>query len=119
MYWNDSLTIYHKAVSPDGRVSWTRQCYMSCFWKDRTGRDPSGGAAGSTATRIARIPKQVTVSAGDIAVWGCVYDSIDEYTSGNRSTDIRKKHPRSFIVSSVHHNTGDGWPIPHTYIEGA
>ena len=119
MYWCDTVTVYHRSMDESGKISWDSKQYMNCFWQERSGASPNSGVTIKNATRLARLPATAVVSAGDVAVFGAVSDTIDEYTQGKRLTDFRKQHSKSFVVASVHDNTGAGRPIPHIYIEGA
>lgn len=61
-----------------------------------------------------------TVGLGDIIVKGEVADSIDEYVSGKRSSDLLQKYKMQgcIEVQKVAINTGGGRNSPHYYVEG-
>lgn len=117
-WWDKTLTIYNRIVDPDTqRVSWQRTVVEHCFWKyvnniynmGRYGMS-SLGIRVETKDVICRIPKDdrfvdkrawksledktghFTLGNGDIIILGEVQDVIDEYTAGQRSTDLLAKY---------------------------
>ena len=119
-WWDKTITIYNKLVdTTTQRVSWYKNTCENCFWKAVNQTYTLGGTGKSTAgvileTKhiICRIPetesyvdKRVwktleeneradyfTLGKGDIIVLGEVEDTIDEYTAGQRSTDLITKY---------------------------
>lgn len=118
LHWSNDITVYHRTTSSNGRVSWTRSVYKNCFWKSQSGTT-GWSAAADTATKRVRISGSANVSVGDIVILGVVNDTIDEYTQGSRSTDIKKAHPESITVTGVRRNAGTGRLLPHICIDGA
>lgn len=117
-WWDKTLTIYNRIVDPNTqRVSWQRTVVKHCFWKyvnniynmGRYGMS-SLGIRVETKDIICRIPKDkrfvdkrewksldnktghFTLGNGDIIILGEVRDVIDEYTAGQRSTDLLAKY---------------------------
>lgn len=117
-WWDKTLTIYNKSIDPTNqRVSWNRTVLKNCFWKYTSeiyivGHSglTSRGVILETNEVICRIPQdkryvsakawksltdksnKFTLAYGDILVLGDVEDVIDDYTSGQRSTDIITKY---------------------------
>jgi len=118
-HWKERVTLFRRSVDATGKVTWSSRFLYGCYWIEKTGVSPTGGSSAVTATRAVRIPMKVDIAIGDIVVNGAVLDSVDEYTVGKRSTDLRKKYPASFTVRGIHDNVRVGRPIPHIYAEGA
>lgn len=120
-YWVHTITVYHKSDA-DGVVSWKRQYADGCFWGNTSSASRSDGHVkryGRTVCRL-RCPVSVDIEIGDIIVKGKTKDTIDEYTSGSRSTDLVNKYGvQCFIVTGLHDNTDDVRGLPHLFVEGA
>ena len=146
-WWDKTLTIYNKYIDPTNqRVTWYRSVVENCFWKyDNTtyyvGKYSVkvSGIALETKSVICRIPKSdnfryqrewreledktgyFTLATGDIIVLGEVDDVIDDYTAGQRSTDLVSKYKEllecvevdSFVI-----NVGTGMGFEHYRIKG-
>ena len=119
-WWDKTVTIYNKVVDPTTqRVTWYKNTAENCFWKYVNNTYTIGNAGTSTGgivletkSVICRIPKSdkfvdkktwrelpeeeraehFTFANGDIIVLGEVEDVIDEYTAGQRSTDLVAKY---------------------------
>lgn len=117
-WWDKTITIFNKIVDPSTqRITWQKTYVNNCFWKEvdsiyNMGRYgvSSLGIRVETKEIICRIPKdkrfvqkqlwrdledksgKFTLANGDIIVLGRVDDVIDEYTSGQRSTDLMAKY---------------------------
>lgn len=117
-WWDKTLTIYNKYVDPTTqRVSWYRTYVKNCFWKAENIMFSMGrygvstiGVVTENKNIICRIPKNkkfldkrawrnladkstnFTLANGDIIVLGQVDDVIDEYTAGQRSTDLLARY---------------------------
>lgn len=119
-WWDKTVTIYNKVVDPTNqRVTWYRNTVENCFWKSTNTLYTLGrygmsslGVQLETKDVICRIPQDdrfvdrktwremkdtdrkdhFTLCNGDIVVLGEVEDVIDDYTPGQRSTDIVAKY---------------------------
>ena len=117
-WWDKTITIYNKIVDPStNRVTWQKTLVTNCFWKAENILFSMGrygvstiGVITENKNIICRIPKDTrfvdkrdwkdltdksghfTLANGDIIVLGEVEDTIDEYTSGQRSTDLITKY---------------------------
>ena len=119
-WWDKTVTIYNKVVDPTTqRITWYKNTAENCFWKYVNNTYTIGNAGTSargivleTKSVICRIPKSdkfvdkktwrelpeeeraehFTFANGDIIILGEVEDVIDEYTAGQRSTDLVAKY---------------------------
>lgn len=117
-WWDKTITVYNKFVDPTTQhISWYRTTVENCFWKYVNNTYTVGNAGISargltleTKDVICRIPKDdrfvgkrewreladksnnFTLANGDIIILGEVEDVIDEYTAGQRSTDLIAKY---------------------------
>ena len=117
-WWDNTITIFNKVVDPaTQRVSWYKTVVENCFWKASNDIYNMGrygvsalGIRVETKEIICRIPKDdrflpknewrelsdktdyFTLANGDIIILGEVDDVIDEYTAGQRSTDLIAKY---------------------------
>lgn len=148
VWWDKTITIYNKFIDPTTqRVSWYRNVVENCFWKNvnetyfvGTRGISSLGIQLETKDVICRIPQDerfarkrewkeledrtnyFTFDNGDIIVLGEVDDVIDEYTQGQRSTDLvakYKQYDECIEVSKYVINTDTGVTIPHYRVIGA
>ena len=146
-WWDKTLTIYNKYVdSSTQRVTWYRTVLNNCFWKyDNTtyyvGKYSVkvSGIELETKHVICRIPKDerflyqqdwralqdksknFTLATGDIIILGEVDDVIDEYTAGQRSTDLVSKYKELLEcveIDSYVINTGTGMGFQHYRVIG-
>ncbi len=117
-WWDKTITIYNKLIDPTTqRVSWYRTVVNNCFWKAENIMFSMGrygvstiGVLTENKTIICRIPEDerfvdkrtwndlddrenhFTLANGDIIILGEVADIIDDYTPGQRSTDLMMKY---------------------------
>lgn len=117
-WWDKTITIYNKLIDPTTqRISWYKTTVENCFWKAQNILFSMGrygvstlGVVTENKEIICRIPKDdrfvdkrvwkdlddrenhFTLANGDIIVLGEVDDVIDEYTPGQRSTDLITKY---------------------------
>ena len=108
-WWNTTVTIYNKYEDPQTNlVRWHRHVVENCFWKYTGDKITINNVVLDTNSIICRIPvnenflekyqwinipndemsNYFTLGQGDIIVKGEVSDIIDEYHSGNRSSDL-------------------------------
>lgn len=146
-WWDKTITIYNRLIDPTTqRISWYKTVVTDCFWKCINNTYIIGGTANSstgvhlkTKDIICRIPKNdmfvtrrewqelsdktdhFTLGNGDIIVLGEVDDVIDEYTAGQRSTDLITKYKEfdeCLEIDTYTINTGTGLGLEHYKIVG-
>jgi hypothetical protein len=142
IWWSDTLTIYNKYTNPETRVvTWYKCVLNGCFWKYTGNKITINETTLETDTTMCRIPENdkflerydweelpeeskkeyFTLSTGDIIVKGNVEDTIEEYTSGKRSSDLLTKYRKlqgCMLVEKCSINTGIGRGINHYYVRG-
>lgn len=141
-WWNTTLTIYNRYEDQQTNlVSWFRHVVEGAFWKYAGNKIVIGKTVLETKDVICRLRKDksflekqdwinvpndlmsnyFTLSQGDIIVKGEVFDTIDEYTSGKRSSDIKKKYKSlqgCIEIQEWANNTGGGRGNEHYYVKG-
>ena len=141
-WWNQTLTIYNKFTNPETRVvTWYKTVVEKCFWKYTGNKLTVGETTIETDTTLCRIPKDTkyidkheweelpdeqksayfTLGPGDIIVKGEVEDVVNEYESGNRSSDLLTKYRKlqgCMLVERCSVNTGVGRGMEHYYVKG-
>lgn len=141
-WWNTTITIYNKFTDNQTRlVRWYRHVIKGTFWKYSGDKIIVGNTVLETKDIICRIRKDnafkekyewesipndemenyFTLASGDIIVKGEVEDEIDEYTSGKRSTDLKKKYKAlqgCMEIQEFSNNTSGGRGNEHYYVKG-
>lgn len=141
-WWNIKVTIYNKFEDPQTNlVRWFRHCVDGTFWKYAGNKVVIGNTVLETKDIICRLRKDdkflerhewislpndkmadyFTLAQGDIIVKGDVEDEIDEYTSGKRSTDLKRKYKGlqgCLEIQEWANNTGGGRGNEHYYVKG-
>lgn len=141
-WWNTTVTIYNRYEDPQTQlVRWYRHIVEKCFWKYSGDKVTVNNVVLDTNNIICRIrvDKQFlekhqwvlipndemsnyfTLSQGDIIVKGEVDDEIDEYQSGRRSSDLKKKYKAlqgCMEIQEWSNNTGGGRGNEHYYARG-
>lgn len=146
-WWDKTITIYNKFVDPTTqRISWYRTVVKNCFWKAENLMFSMGrygvstvGVVTENKTIICRIPKdkrfvdkrtwkdledktnRFTLANGDIIILGEVSDVIDEYTPGQRSTDLITKYKEfdeCLEIDTYVNNVQTGVNLEHYRITG-
>lgn len=141
-WWNTTVTIYNKYIDQQTQlVRWYRHVVEGTFWKYTGNKVVVGNTVLETKDIICRIRQDknflekhewilipndemgnyFTLSQGDIIVKGEVDDSIDEYTSGHRSSDLKKKYKSlqgCLEIQEWADNTGGGRGNEHYYVKG-
>ena len=141
-WWNTTVTIYNKYTDPQTQlVTWYRTVVDGAFWKYAGNKVYVGNTVLETKDIICRLRKDdrfrerhewvaipndnmnnyFTLSQGDIIVKGNVSDTINEYASGLRSTDLKKKYKAlqgCLEVQEWANNTGGGRGNEHYYVKG-
>lgn len=141
-WWNTTVTIYNRYEDPQTNiVGWHRHVVHGAFWKaagdkiviDKTVLDTENilcrlrkDSAFLEKSAWIEIPNDqmsnyFTLSQGDIIIKGEVTDEINEYVSGKRSTDIKKKYKDLQGCMEIKHwanNTGGGRGNEHYLAKG-
>ena len=136
-WWHTTVTIYNKYENGAGEVTWYRTVREGCFWKYVTDYQRVGDATQMTKVLLCRVRKsddfaenfvwrelpdksaKFTFNDGDILVRGVVTDTIDEYTAGQRSTDLLKKYKdRCAQITECVINVGAGRVSEHYLVRG-
>lgn len=142
VWWDSKITVYNKYEDPLTRViTWHRTQLDGAFWKyvkDKVSVGETVLEAEKTICRIRENDKFMekhlwitlpndqmsqffTLGVGDIVVKGYVEDEVDEYTSGQRSSDLVAKYKAlqgCMEIESVSNNTGVGRGLPHYLASG-
>lgn len=141
-WWNTTITIYNKYTDPQTQiVRWYRHKVEGAFWKYSGNKVVIDKVVLDTKTIICRIRKDekflerhkwisvpndkmsnyFTFAQGDIIVKGDVEDEINEYTSGTRSSDLKKKYKAlqgCLEIQEWSDNTGGGRGNEHYFVKG-
>ena len=139
-WWNTTITVFNKYEDPaTRRITWYRTVLHNCFWKYTGNKIVVGETTLETNTILCRIPHSsailekyqwndmvdkshyFTLSAGDIIIKGNVTDALDEYVSGQRSSDLLTKYRKlqgCMTVERYADNTGEGRGSEHYYVRG-
>jgi len=146
-WWNTTITIYNKYQDPLTRVvTWHRFVLKDCcFWQASGDKvvisTNNNDTVLNTANIICRIPIQetylpkhlwiaqsndimnnyFTLAVEDIIVKGEVDDTINEYASGSRASDLLKKYKAlqgCLQIESFSDNTGGGRGNEHYFVRG-
>lgn len=139
MTWDKTITLYNRSEDEQtGIIKWYRHNLNKCFYKRTNNKISVGDVQLQTDSTIIRIPAQsvflppyewaelpndikgdyMTAQSGDLIFLGNVTDEIDEYTKGQRSSDLIAKYKAlgSVFVTSV--NINDFMPGAHYLIKG-
>lgn len=136
-WWSDTITLYNRYEDKTTNlVTWYRTVLTNCFWQNNFQLMKLGDVQLNSDSIICRIPVNksyvprsvwetnagsgFTLSQGDIVIKGNVSDSIDEYTSGKRSSDLIEKYKWQgcMVIDKFSDNTGFGRGLPHYHIAG-
>jgi hypothetical protein len=142
VWWETTVTIFNKFQDPQTQVvRWYKTVVQGAFWKDVGEKVNIGRIVLETNDIICRIRKDqrflekyewlqqpndtmadyFTLGKDDILIKGEVNDTIDEYTSGKRSTDIVEKYKKlqgCLTIQEVANNTGAGKCNEHYLVKG-
>lgn len=141
IWWDQSITIYNRYEDSNGRITWYRHTVSKCFYKDTGNKVIVGDTEIDTSSVLCRIPKQTlfrdkgvwdgmtsaqkqkffTIGVGDIIVKGIVTDTVNEYDSGKRSSDLLTKYKAQsncFVVEKCSINVGAGRGMEHYSVRG-
>lgn len=141
-WWDKTLTIYNKYENPITFVTtWNRHYVSGCFIKRGLTAVMSGSVVVDTDLVTCRIPEQndfvdpntwvgtpidlltdkFTLNVGDIIVFGECTDIINEYVSGQHSSDLLTKYKKvqgCIEIKSVSINTYTDMLTPHYKVVG-
>lgn len=141
-WWDTTITLYNKFVDPQTNiVRWYRHVINGAFWKYTGNKVVIDKTVLETNDIICRIrkdelfkskfdwiklpndemPNYFTLAPEDIIIKGEVDDEIDEYQSGKRATDLKKKYKGlqgCLEIQQWADNTGDTRGIEHYYVKG-
>lgn len=142
IWWDDTVTIYNKFTDDQTDiVTWFRTVIDDCFWHLTGAEVDVGEATLDSKSTVCRIPKDsrykdkadwikipndqmknfFTLSQGDIIVKGACDFEINEYTDGQRSTDLLAKYreyQQCIVVTQYSDNTGIGRNNEHYLARG-
>lgn len=141
-WWNTTVTIYNRYEDTQTNlVTWFRHVVDGAFWKYSGNKVVIDKTVLETKDIICRLRKDdafrerqdwinvpndqmqnyFTLSQGDIIVRGEVEDTINEYVSGKRSSDLKKKYKSlqgCLEIQEWANNTGGGRGNEHYYVKG-
>ena len=141
-WWNTTITLFNRYEDPLTQlVTWYKTVIEGCFWKNVHDKVKIGEVVLETDGIICRIRKDerfvdaetwlslpsdtkanyFTLGPQDIVIQGDVDETINEYQSGYRSTDILakyKKLQKCLEVEQFADNTGIGRGNEHYFIKG-
>lgn len=141
-WWDTTITIYNKYEDKlTNVVTWYRHVVEKTFWKYSGNKVVVGNTVLETKDIICRIRKDdaflekhewialpndrmadyFTLGQGDIIVKGEVDDDINEYQSGKRSSDLKKKYKAlqgCIEIQEWSNNTGGGRGNEHYFVKG-
>lgn len=141
-WWNNTVTLYNKFIDPTTkRTKWYRHVLSDCFYKHIVEKVTVGNTTLDSNKSICRIrvsedfvnkkewialtdeekAQKFTLSGGDIIVADDVDFEIDEYTPGNRSSDLIRLNtewPGCFTIEVVNINVGGGRGNEHYHVKG-
>lgn len=142
IWWDSEITVFNRYEDEQTHIiSWYKTVLDKCFYKNVGERVQINDVSVDTNNIICRIPKKenykaphlwvalpndekpgyFTLKQGDIIVYGAVSDDIDEYTAGNRSSDILTKYKAlqgCLTIQEVADNTGVGRGDEHYRVNG-
>lgn len=141
-WWNTTITIYNRYEDAQTNlVTWYKHTIDGAFWKYTGNKIVVGNVVLETKDVICRIRKDehflerfewinlpndemanyFTLGEGDIIVKGTVDDEINEYVSGRRSSDLKKKYKGlqgCIEIQEWANNTGGGRGNEHYFVKG-
>lgn len=142
VWWDTTVTVYNKYTDPQTQlVSWYKTKVENTFWKYIHDKVTIGDTVLESNKIVCRIRESAnyldkylwnnlsdegkanyfTLGQNDIIIKGDVSDTIDEYTAGQRSTDLIEKYKElqgCLEIQIVHDNTGNGRGLPHYLAQG-
>ena len=141
-WWNETITIYNKYTDPVSRmITWHRHVVRDAFWKNVGNKITIDTTVIDTDTIICRIRKDAeflpkhewialpndemdnfyTLGRGDIIIRDEVDDEVNEYTAGQKSTDLVSKYKDlqgCMTIDAITINTEGGRGNEHYLVRG-
>ena len=137
IWWDTTVTLFNRYESEQGEISWYKTVLTGCFWKYVTDYTRVSNATQMTKVLLCRVRKNsnflesyewreskdkdtyFTFNEGDILVKGEVTDTIDEYTKGQRSSDLLNRYrERCAEITESAINVGEGRVNEHYVVRG-
>lgn len=142
VWWDSTITVFNKYVDPATRlITWYKTVLTNCFWKYTGNKVTVGETTIESDSTICRVPinknfrekhlwdnlqtiqrqSTFTFGVGDIIVRGNVDDTVDEYTSGKRSSDLLTKYKQMqgcMVIEKCSISVGQGRGNEHYYVKG-
>lgn len=136
-WWNDTITVFNKHTDPTTDiVTWHKTVITDCFWKEAGIKVLVGTTVIDTNSVICRIRvsedfidpmtwktmsdvsgRGFTLQPGDIIVKGEIPDTIDEYTKGQRASDLMEKYVNCLMIDLATINVGGGRGNEHYLVK--
>ena len=141
-WWDTTITLFNKFEDPLTQlVTWYKTVIEGCFWKNVHDKVKIGDTVLETDSIICRLRKNAayvdaeawlslpadqksnyfTLGYHDIIIKGEIADTINEYQSGYRSTDLLAKYKRlqkCLEIEQFTDNTGGGRGNEHYHVRG-
>lgn len=139
-WWNTTVTVFNKYEDPATRkITWYKTVLHNCFWKYTGNKIVVGQTTLDTNTTLCRIPINdaflekhewvdksdkstcFTLGAGDFIIKGDIADNIDEYVSGQRSSDVIAKYKKMqgcMVIEQYTLSAGLGRGQEHYFVRG-
>lgn len=140
-WWDTTITLFNKYVSSDNHITWYPHVIEGCFYKHVKDKITINKTTIESDTTVCRIrvssdfvnkrdwsaldsdqkAEKFTLAVGDIIVAGEIEFNIDEYSKGDRSTDLLAEYkdwPGCFVVESASYNFGQGRGNEHYLARG-
>ena len=139
-WWDTTITVFNKYEDPGSRrITWYKTVIHNCFWKNTGNTIVVGETTLDTNAILCRIPRHnsfiekylwndlsdksgyFTLSGGDLIIKGEVDDVINEYASGQRSSDVLAKYKKlqnCMTIEQCSVNAGMGRGLEHYYVRG-
>ena len=137
IWWDTTVTLFNRYENEQGEISWYKTVLTGCFWKYITDYSRVNDATQMTKVLLCRVRKNsnflesyewrdsndkgeyFTFNEGDILVKGEVTDTIDEYTKGQRSSDLLNRYKeRCAEITESRINVGEGRVDEHYVVRG-
>lgn len=137
VWWDTTITLFNKYEDSKGEVTWYKTVLTGCFWKYETDYQRVDNATQMTKVLLCRVRKSsdflenyvweeesskdsyFTFNDGDILIKGEVEDTINEYTTGQRASDLLKKYKdRCAEITECRINVGAGRVCEHYLVRG-
>ena len=138
-WWDRTVTVFNRYEDAQGLITWYKTIVPNCFWRYVGDTVTIGETTLETNATLCRIPKsenfvekyewlsledkssKFTLGVDDIIVLGEVEDTIDEYASGLRSSDLLIKYRKlqgCMKIEKCSINVGGGRGNEHYFVKG-